>query len=63
MKRDKVVKARKAAPVRTFLAHWGVFLTLVLIGQMKGYVVIYPKPVLLVEANQQSGDWLSSLTR
>lgn len=62
-KRDKVQTVRKPAPVKTFLAHWGIFLSLLCVAQLGGYVVVYPTPVSLVEAEQGGGNWLSTITR
>lgn len=62
-KREQVKYVKKAAPVKTFLASWGVFATLLLVGQVNGYVVIYPKPVALIDASRDDGNWLSTLTR
>lgn len=60
-KQREVRTVKRAAPVRTALAHWGVFVTLLLAAQVQGYVVVYPKPVALVDARQQDAGWLSSV--
>ncbi len=60
-KQREVRVVRKPAPVRTALAHWGVFATILLAAQVQGYVVIYPKPVQLVDARQQDGGWIDTL--
>jgi hypothetical protein len=63
-KRDQVKYVRKATPVKTFLANWGVFLSLLIAAQAGGHVVIYPKPVALVDASREDdGGWLTSITR